>query len=103
MLLEELLDHPHERIVVLRAVDLRHEGAALLEVLGGHPQGVERDLVLLVRVLFVSRTDVGGAVAENDVRLSLNGQIRGTRAVGGVSVSGGGIARLSRTPAKTGT
>ena len=68
-LLEELLEDPHERVVVLRAVDLGDERAALAEVVGRAAQRRERDLVLHVRVLHEGRADVRRAVAQHEVGL----------------------------------
>lgn len=69
MLFEELLDDPHERVVVLRTVDLRDKRSPLLEVLRGHSEGVQSDLVLLVGVFLVGGSHVRGTVAQNNVRL----------------------------------
>lgn len=69
LFVEELLDDPHEGVVVLRAVDLGHESAPLLQVLGRHLQGVQSDLVLLVGVLLVRCSHVGCPVAQDDICL----------------------------------
>lgn len=69
MLFEELLDDPHERVVVLGSVHLRHKRSSLLQVLRRDFESVQSYLVLLVGVFFVGSTDVRSTVAQNNVRL----------------------------------
>lgn len=69
MLFEELLDDPHERVVVLRSVHLGDKRPSLLQVLRGYFEGVQSDLVLLVGVFLVGSSHIRGAVAEHNVRL----------------------------------
>ena len=64
---EELVEDPHERLVVLGAEHLGDEGAALHQELGGELEGVEREEGLLVGVVGPALAHVGGAVVENDV------------------------------------
>lgn len=69
LFVEELLDDPHEGVVVLRAVDFGHESAPLLQVLGRHLQGMQGDFVLLVGVLLVGCSHVGCPVAQDHICL----------------------------------
>ena len=67
--LEELVQHPHQAVVIRTPVHLGAERAALDEVLRRAPEREQHDLVLLVTVLVVRRADVRRAVAQDHVRL----------------------------------
>lgn len=71
---EELLDDPHEGVVVLRSVHLGHESPSLSQVLSCNSQGMESDLVLLVGVFLVGRSNVGSAIAQHHVCLYMRGK-----------------------------
>ena len=60
--LEELLEDPQEGIVVLRAVHLRAEGAALAEVVRARLERGEGQLVLMVAVGVVGMVGMVGVV-----------------------------------------
>ena len=64
---EELLRDPQVRAVIPAPVQLRDEGAVLLQVLRGAPERVQRYLVLLVRVPVVARAHVRRPVAQHHV------------------------------------
>ncbi|EPE02974.1 hypothetical protein F503_08851 [Ophiostoma piceae UAMH 11346] len=64
---EQLVEHPHERVVVLGAEDLGDKGAALDEELGGQLHGLQHELGLVERILHPGRTDVGRTIVEHGI------------------------------------
>ena len=69
-LFEELVEDPHEGVVVRRAEHLRDEGATGAQELGGKLARHEDELGLPVRVLAPGAADVGCAVVQHDVGLA---------------------------------
>lgn len=68
-LLEQLLQHPNEGVVVLRTEHLGDEPASLAQELRRQFQGAKREAGLLVGVVQPILSHVGCAVVEDDVGL----------------------------------
>ena len=66
-LVEELVEDPDQRVVVVGPEDLGHKPPARLQEVGGEPQRVQGQLVLAVRVLQPRRAHVGCAVVDHHV------------------------------------
>mmetsp|Transcript_86075 Transcript_86075/g.240854 ORF Transcript_86075/g.240854 Transcript_86075/m.240854 type:complete len:440 (+) Transcript_86075:1598-2917(+) len=64
---EELLEHPHQGVVVGRAEDLGDERPAGTQVLASELQGVQGQLVLPICVLGPIGADVRRAVVQDDI------------------------------------
>jgi hypothetical protein len=68
---EQLVEDPHQRVVVATSEDFCHERSSLLQELGGQLEGLQRQLALGESVLDPCGTDVGSSVVEDEIRLEM--------------------------------